>query len=340
MGIPKSVFDGVVRHLYVIVVSLSLFFHVFNKVELFSGVKLFYIPALMSVPLSLYISKRKTKFFSLTIIFILVTFISALTVFSGAVISTFISFALVVLGTYGLRYVDLNQLLYVNKWLIPLVLIILLAEYWGELVYRFQGYYNDPNYLCTTLLVYLYILLSLIRKSKRMLSKIFYFAEVLLLLMLVFLTISRTGVLCVFLVVIVSLFHVIKKNPFISLGIITLFLLFSINTFISVFEEQTSIFQQRLEKGDNLSSASDLRKELSLQGVKYVMSEPFRLFLGIGIGETGNEEAIPNRKDFHRDHNTITSCLTEQGIIAFIFYALILWQIWIDLYREIEISNS
>jgi len=79
--------------------------------------------------------------------------------------------------------------------------------------------------------------------------------------------------------------------------------------------------------------------ELSLQGIKYVLQNPFRWFIGLGLGETGREEAIPFRIDYHRDHNTITSCITEQGIIAFLFYVMILLEIWKNICCRNDLRN-
>lgn len=55
MGISKLKFNRIVSDIYIVAISLSLFLHIFNKAELIPGVKLFYIPVLISALLGTYL---------------------------------------------------------------------------------------------------------------------------------------------------------------------------------------------------------------------------------------------------------------------------------------------
>ena len=340
MGISKLKFNRIVSDIYIVAISLSLFLHIFNKAELIPGVKLFYIPVLISALLGSYLFYKKAQLYAFVVVFISFTAISAIVSFSGTAISALINLVLIVLSTYGLRNVEMDRLLKINAYLIPVALIWLFLIYIREPVYRFQGYYNDPNYLSTTLLAFLYMLLLLINRSKSKLLNLLYIIEVFILLLLILFTISRTGIACSLLILIVALLGSIKKHPVIASIIGVVGIVSFSHFFMNVFDEQAYVLEQRLNNDDNLSSAGNLRMELSLQGVEYVLENPFRWVIGLGLGETEREDAIPFRKDFHRDHNTVTSCFTEQGVMAFLFYFLILLKIWISLHRRRDLQKS
>ena len=325
---PIRINTRLIDSMYVWMISLALCLHVFNTFELFEGFKAFYLPAACAFVISLYKMGRyhRDHLYLVVWAFILVTLVSAfVSRYSGA-ISTANTMMILVIGAYGLRYVDLKEFLAVNN----ILILVSIIGLFGGLIFggiynnfRFSGYYQDPNYFCTTLLLFIYILLVSIYTTDKKILKIVNLIEIMLTILLVGLSVSRTGLACVGLVLFVGLFALYKRNKFIIvLAIFAAGLAITKIDFSLIFD----LFSQRIfQASDGVQSATALRFSLS----KRFISEAFSSFdtgiLGLGIGSTiaPKELGVIDVSLHHRDHNTITSCLSEHGIIAFIIFCYI-----------------
>lgn len=309
-------------------ISMALCLHVFNTFELFEGFKAFYLPAACAFIISLYKMGRYNRDYLCYSVwaFILLTMVSALVSrYSGAVGSAN-TMMILVIGSYGLRYVDLKEFLAVNNILIFVSIMgLFIGLIYGGIYnnFRFSGYYQDPNYFCTTLLLFIYILIVSIYTTDKKIIKAVNLIEIMLTILLVGLTVSRTGLACVGLVLFVGLFALYRKNKFIIvLAVLAAGVAIAKIDFSLIFD----LFSQRIFKAsDGVQSATALRFSLS----KRFISEAFSSFdtgiLGLGIGSTiaPQELGVIDVSLHHRDHNTITSCLSEHGIIAFMIFCYI-----------------
>lgn len=94
-------------------------------------------------------------------------------------------------------------------------------------------------------------------------------------------------------------------------------------------ESAVSGYVLRESNSDNLDNASSLRKEISIRGITFVLTHPLYTLQGIGVGTTAHHEHIEGfvARSAHGDHNTITSSMTEQGIVGFVVFLMLLWNI-------------
>ena len=318
-------------------ISLALCLHVFNTFELFDGFKAFYLPAVCAFIISLYKMGRYNRdhLYFFVWAFIIVTMVSAFaSKYSGAIGSAN-TMMILVIGAYSLRYVDLKEFLAVNNILILVSIMgLFIGLIYGGIYdnFRFSGYYQDPNYFCTTLLLFIYILIVSIYTTDKKIIKIVNLVEIMLTILLVGLSVSRTGLACVGLVLFVGLFALYKRNKFIIvLAVFAAGVAITKIDFSLIFD----LFSQRIFKAsDGVQSATALRFSLS----KRFISEAFSSFdtgiLGLGIGSTiaPKELGVIDISLHHRDHNTITSCLSEHGIIAFIIFCYIHLRLALNLF--------
>ena len=333
-----------IEWIYIFSVCLALILHVFNTIKVSESIKLFHIPALFAAFLSLIIIlKSKLNLLNRYLIWILILTIisSCISLYSGSLMRG-LSFLIVVGSTLGIPYVDKKKLLLVANCLLPIALLGLFIASRAEDVYRFQGFYEDPNYLCTTLLVFLYIILNNIHHAHGLI-RILFIAEILIIVSFVLLTISRTGLVCIVFLLTIAVLHTIKKHYFISFLSILVCLIFIQYKNPEIISTAVQAYSGRENEGpDNVNQAAHLRFEISKRGIQFVFQNPKYLLLGIGIGATAHHEEIPGFKasTTHGDHNTITSCFTEQGIVTFALFILVLFHLYRILYYNRNEENG
>lgn len=317
------------KTIYIWTISLTLFFHILNTVEI-GGVKLFYIPSIISAILAIFILLKEginKKLFLVVFLFLIVTYISAFLSSYINVLSSANSLCIIIIGCLGLTYCDKKQICRVNNIIIPIGLFMLI---WAFLFsplynkYRFTGFYDDPNYLCTTLIIYLYLILIQLDYVSIKLKTILI-CELLILIFLFTITLSRTGIFCSIIILFSGVYKYLKNN---KLGFLVIFVVLSLVIARTNYISYTDMLSERFfSNKDNVSSATNLREELSLQYLSIVINNPEYLFFGLGIGATGNAKQLnlPVRINYIRDHNTYTSCISEQGIIGLLLLLLIIY---------------
>lgn len=314
--------------IYIWMISLALCLHVFNTFELFEGFKAFYFPSACAFLISIYkIAKyNRGHLYPIVWAFILLTMVSAIVSRYSGAIGSANTMMILIIGAYSLRYVDLKEFLAVNN----ILILVSLLGLFGGLIYggiynnfRFSGYYQDPNYFCTTLLLFIYILMVSIYTTDKRILKIVNLVEIMLIILLVGLSVSRTGLVCVGLVMFVGLFTLYKKNKFITvLAVFAVSIAITKIDFSLIFD----LFNQRfIQASDGVQSATALRFSLSKRFISEAFSSIDTGILGLGIGSTiaPHQLGIIDISLHHRDHNTITSCLSEHGILAFMIFCYI-----------------
>ena len=128
--------------------------------------------------------------------------------------------------------------------------------------------------------------------------------EIILLLFFFMITLSRTGIACCVILLIGGLYKYFKSHKF------TVIILLGIGLFLFSQSEYMVYFdmlQDRIfTKSDNVSSATDLRGQLSRQYVSIILDQPEYLFFGLGVGATGHSQelGILVKESHIRDPNT------------------------------------
>ena len=308
---------------YLIAISITLIAHVFNKIEVGLGLKLFHIPAIIAFFFSIYISNKRDRFFKCILVISIVTLLSSCLSGYDKSINDALTYIIVGVGCLGLRYCYDERFIYIVNALIPIAVYELLKLYGTDVFFRFSGYYNDPNYLCTTLIVFLYLIIILIKSVKNKIIIGGAIFEMVLILFLITTTVSRAGLICSIILLCGSFIDVLKKHKIFA--IVSLFVLFfAWENSKDIFNTLLASLEQRADHGDTMDSASTYRVLISMNGINHLLTHPYLLFTGVGIGATAHSTMIPdfvNHGIMEGDHNTWTSFITEQGLISFWLFA-------------------
>lgn len=321
---------------YIICTALSLFFHVYNDISLTESIKLFHLFAVLSIVTGSSLILRRGRLQKYVFILLGGVLVSCSFSYYGNSLSLGIGVAIIMLSVMGLQYVDVKRVLIVNNLLAPIVIVSLLYLNFTEPTYRFCGYYNDPNYLCTTLLVYLFLIISAFQRYDSKILKVGLAAEMLAIFVLVSFTLSRTGMLCtvIMLLTAFSSFFIKSWKEATIIGVlIGAFVMYNIPHLLN---GQMDLLEERIfERGDNAENAAKYRRELSMRGVKYVIDNPQMLPFGIGLGALAHNDVLPgfNSQDKHGDHNTFTAYFSELGLFTFTFFLILVVTILKLLYK-------
>lgn len=321
-----------VHRFYSLLLALSLSLHIFN---LGGGdyLKPFHVTAaLASVITVLYVKKDKT--FRTLALFLFCVLVSAVISPVTGAFSGFINLLIVTLCCYGVSLVSIEGLLKYLTILVPIDLVVLLYTAITSPTYRFQGFYDDPNYLCTTLLVFFFICILGYLRLETKYARYINAASMVVIIVLILMTLSRTGLFCVSFLLLMFLLGTIKKH-LLKVVFVAILSLFVIHHYASDFinAEYALIYERVFDNSDNIESAGEHRAELSKQNIRFILDNPQYVAFGLGPGSTDGEQAkkisglAPYRKSHSRDHNTWTSCFSEYGIVALFFFMLIFYRI-------------
>lgn len=326
-------------NVYVMCVALMLTLHIFN---LGGGdtLKPFHIAAVIALLLSFFVIPLKGKLFKYTVYLVLCSLLSSLFSYSDTALPFWINLIVILLSCYGLSLIHIGKLL---RWLfvlIPIDVAVLLFTATQGYTFRYQGFYDDPNYLCTTLMVFLLICFFLLSHASNKWAKSLMIVTIIGIYTIILMTVSRTGIVCSLLVLCSFFYNSLKKNIFKAV-LIAVIAFVGVSYYARDFlGEQTRAFQERIfDSSDNYESAGTLRKELSLQNFRFIIDNPQYIFFGLGGGSSTGAGAaqIPGlnsyRKDTHGDHNTWTSTFSEQGLFAFVFFFLIIYTTYRNIIR-------
>lgn len=328
---------------YIVVIALTVLFHVFNNLQINETIKLFHLFAIGTIVLGLFLHKSKTNIvnrsFALVIIWALVT--SLLSPISASYLNM-LKFLIISLSVLFLPYVSFDKLITYINIVIPIALTALIAESIRNFIYRFQGFYEDPNYFCTTLLVFYFYIQLYWNKTKKIWIKTLLLVEILLIAYLVAISISRTGMACFLLMTIAFWWEQFMKNK--TKSVIAIFILlgciyYFYKDMIDVAIEGYTMREE--SSNDSLGSASEHRWKISLSGLSFLFSHPLYWIQGIGIGTFRHGYELQGWHSYTNliDHNTLTCWFTEQGIIGIIllfrFFALLCFKIYNSSYLKL-----
>lgn len=340
-----------IQNIYGTSVLLALHLHVYNSLSLF-GLKLFVFPLAFAIVFSAFMKHSRTDWLILSLP--LISMVTALFTWSTDIIYQGISLLVIVIAVRKFTIYHNNRLLAINSILTFLSCLILLRH--SEIVgtYRYQGFYDDPNYFSLTLVILgLFIVRRIVVSfscgmdpNNKVQYVLFLFTDIFSLVMIVYfslLSASRTSFFVISILFVASLMSLARRSKIKALAVATLFVLIApvvTSRFLTDTDSEFNILGERLfnQTNDNMSSASAYRQLLTRNGLEYVLDNPIYLVTGIGIGGTSYypEIFVPNK--YHRDHNTITSCLTEQGVIALIIFLILLFRAFRNL-RFIQLGQ-
>ena len=323
--------SGFWGNIYIALISLSLLFHVFNNLQLSETIKVFHLFSTAAIGSLIFLTKPKNKIVHTFHLLLIWSFVSSLlSPIDGSLLSD-VKFVIVALSVSLIPFVPFKKLvLYVNV-AIPIALVFLVRNFFEQVVYRYQGFYEDPNYFCTTLLVFFFYIQLLWKEVENNMLRGCLVVEMLLIFFLVGTSISRTGLACLLMMFVSFWWSAFKDHKFKSV-LIVIILFFLVSHYFSdyLYTGIEGYIYRETENSDTLGSASNLRWEISKRGLTYILNNPQYLFQGIGIGTYSQAHILEGwqASTHHIDHNTTTSWFSEQGLIGLLllirFYYLII----------------
>lgn len=321
--------NNIAGTLYVIFISLALLFHVFNNIQLSDSVKMFHLFSGAAIGVGFFLTKQKDQIIQAFYMLLIWSLVSCLlSPIDGAFMSE-IKFLIVALSVSYIPEIPLKKLILFVNGIIPIALIVLVRVYFSAPIFRYEGFYNDPNYFCTTLLVFFFYIQLLWNSTEKIVIKAGLLVEILIIFFLVGTSISRTGLACLFILTIVFWWDLFKKNKgatFIGVIILIVLVYTYFGDYLGRFIEGYTV--REMQSNDTLNSAYDLRLEISMRGINYIFNHPQHLLQGLGLGTYSAASVLYGWQGNTIDHNTITSWFSEQGIIGLVlllrFYVLTL----------------
>lgn len=321
----------ILYNVYVICMAIALPLHVFNMGG-GDGLKPFHIPAAIACVLSFIFLKKKEKLYKIVIWFLGVALLSSLLSYASSAFSIWLNTFIILTSCVGLAYVESKQVLKYATLLIPIDVVVLYYHSLVEPQYRYQGFYSDPNYLCTTLIVFIFLLLLVYSNTERIIAKVVIIGTLVLTYALIFLTLSRTGLICSLMVLLLSSIAAVKKH-FFKFVIAAMLGVWALQHYATSFldNQWDLIYERVFEANDNVEYAGAHRFHLSLQNIMFILDHPQYIPFGLGGGTTVgvNASEVPGlaqyRKSTIGDHNTWTSTFSEQGLICFILFSFIIF---------------
>lgn len=333
--------QSIIYRLYVISMAITLPLHVFNMGG-GEGLKPFHIPAAIASVLSFIFLKKKEKLYKIVIWFLGIALLSSLLSYGSSDFSMWVNMFIILTSCVGLAYVDVKKVLMFTSLLITIDVVILFYHSIDEPQYRYQGFYSDPNYLCTTLIVFIFLLFQVYIINQNKLYKAVIAGVLVLIYVLILLTISRTGLVCSLFLLLITSIAAIKKH-FLKLIIVVIIGLLGLQHYASNFlDNQWGLMYERVfEADDNVEEAGSHRLDLSLQNIRYILDNPQYIPFGLGGGTTKGTYAskIPGLSKYRKspigDHNTWTSIFSEQGFICLVLFFIIFYLTFNKIYLMI-----
>lgn len=313
-----------------ILYSLFLPLHMLNTWGI-EPIKLFYIPVFLMGFYSLinvkkYIDIPGTKWLLAFIV------LSSLSFVIGGIyiIQSYLTISLIVLSV--IPFVVLNKELYIRLtpffYLVALVCSFLFADY-SNVLHRFTGLYNDPNFLVMSILFGDFVCIIALRQRKLLLSAVSVIA-ILFSLYLLMLTQSRGGLIGFGLLMFFGLIELNKHHKKLSLALIA-GVIVSSGSIAAMYHENIEIYAERFDGMASGEEGSAKTRILQFKTVtKGISDYPEIILLGVGVGKTHDSEipkfrrpddVITNMYQYrHMIHITPLAVFFENGILAFICY--------------------
>lgn len=319
-------------NIYALLITLTLLLHVFNNLQLNESIKFFHLGAGLALIFALFFLRKKLgKIGKIALAFVTTSFFSCLLSPYEQSLSVWVKLFIIIGATLFVVAIPIRKLIIGVNIIIPIALIALVKEYFVGVYYRYQGFYEDPNYMCTTLLVLFFYLQLLWEICNKKVIRIGILFEMLVLLFLVTTSISRTGLIC-FSVMAIGFFgdNFMKNKKLTIIGVLFVACL-TVYLAPSLVEQALANYTMReTENRDTLGHAASLRKEISMRGVNYVLDHPSCWLLGIGEGATAHASSFSDFyvRTHHGDHNTITCCFSEQGMVGFWLMIMLYYNIF------------
>lgn len=329
---------------YIILITSTLVFHIFNHLYATASLKVFHVFAAAAIVGAFMLERHSDKLLGVFRWVLVWGFLSTILSPIEVAYFAYVKFLIVALSVYFIAYVPIDRLIKAINIVTPIVLLALVRQYFLEPIYRYQGFYEDPNYFCATLLVLYFFIQLYWKQQERLWVRIGLLVEIALIFFLVTTTISRTGLVCLLLMTLVFWWNLFVKHKFkATLGaILTVFVVYYFYGDYIALALQEYVMRETTNK-DTVGSASELRWEISMRGISYLFSHPLFLLQGIGIGTYSSAVKVLSgwhASTHHIDHNTITSWFSEQGLIGLLLLLRFFYLLFLRIKHNVRLKSQ
>lgn len=199
--------------------------------------------------------------------------------------------------------------------------------------YRYQGFFNDPNYFNSAILLLIFINIIELNNNICNLKKIILMISIILLTFLQIATASRSGIFGILVFWLFILKYSKDKKGIICLctylGVIVtvIYICYDANLF-NIQHTVKYLIERILMKSNNDYGSAMMRFSEMYNGLNIIAIYPLALFIGIGTGSTTMvkwfSKFAVNDDYITRIHNTYVSVLIENGILSLIVFIMLI----------------
>lgn len=317
--------------------TLLLPLHIVNTIGIGESIKLFYFPV---VALSIYNLYNFRRFLNGVVLKNILK-IGCLSIIPAIIFQSpfgsVVTFFLTFLTLLGLPCIEKKHIyLFSPIALLFANIISYRLSSWPGLPWRYQGLYNDPNYLVVSLIVGVFLCLKAFETFNSILIKIISIVSILFSFYIILLTQSRGGILAFILFLIIYIPQLYKKYKKITIITSLILVVFSGNLYIRFYDTVNNIvirFSGERQSDVNGANSRIFEIEKAIDGIKGM---PFYLVFGAGISASGDDESL--YQNDHRIHNTPVAVVYENGLISLFLYLMIFWIQTKSLFKRDKLS--
>jgi O-antigen ligase len=311
-------------YIYSVVITLMLFF--FSNDENLGLGKIFIIPCAFSFILSFFLKNRLSKIDKWLLVFFIVTLISVFLYYDSSV--PFFERSTVRMIVAFISFKDIKNYK-ARRFFIPVLIfspiVIFLHYRFSDLsLYRYGGFYDDPNYLAVVFEILILICLLSAFYFKSLFVKVLASSCVVSILPLILAGLSRGGAATTVILLLGFAVELFKRNR--KLGIVIVSLVIFLSASFSIFySDRIGELMGRFQ----VLEQSNLRNQIDTFALKAFLPDKADFIFGIGQSNTSphNFYKILGKYTIYRVHDTYVSILIEEGILGALvfFYVLILF---------------
>lgn len=297
--------------------------------------KLFYIPVfIMGIAGCLNIKRYYKKYAVVKYLMWLIVFSAMPIAVSGLTrIVNYATFALLIVSVLPLIDLDKRLILKMSP---PLIFaaMCLVKQYspydYSNMLMRFWGLYNDPNYLVMSVMVALFLSIIAFRNSG-IINRIFIVGVCCLGLNFLLLSQSRGGLFAVAFMILMGLLELYKIHKKLAITMVCLCVIGS-GTYVAANADRIDAFARRID-GMGQETSTQTRITQAQEALKGARSHPEMIALGIGVGKTSEITTPYNKRpdnvlalvyhDKYIIHITPVAIWFEHGFLAFVFYVIV-----------------
>lgn len=306
--------------------ALFLPLHMLNSMTLGESLKLWYLPVMVMAVVGMFQCKRcwPYKQYRRYAMLVVLTFLTCI-IGGTLVVGDCVNFLIIFLSLIPLLGMD-KRLIYqlTPFFLFVAIELSFMFATWINTNYRFQGLYNDPNYLCVSLVVGIYMCCQNF-KNNGWIVKMASVLAILFSIYTVLVTQSRGGMVALFCVLFFVLISYYSTNRKIVLTILLIGFLSSSSLMVKYAQNIDNIVMRFSgERESDVSSANSRIQEIE-SSFHAIADFPPVLLFGAGYGISG--KALEERMNlpylfdnYHRIHNTYMAVFFEQGVVSFFLF--------------------